>query len=181
MATVGSLVVLAILIAPVGGLRLGQPEAVARSASAPAEARAGLDALVSSGLGPGVLRPTEILAPASAVVPAPPGASSATPAAWSNGTERVIDHSSRGPAWSRMTGRRVVDTATLISGTSRPARPMLRRNGTGVNASAARLTVTVIPEKTTELPAVAAATMTASRLDRPAARSSRQRVTTSSA
>ena len=79
-----------------------------------------------------------------------------------------------------MTGSRVVETATLSRGMSIPARPMLRRNGTDVSASAARLTVTVMPENRTERPAVADAASTAARLSWPSARSSRHRVTMSS-
>jgi hypothetical protein len=90
-------------------------------------------------------------------------------------------HSSRGPSASSSTGRRVTETKMLISGMSMAARPMLRRNGTLVRASAARLTVTVTPENRTERPAVADARSTASRLPRPRPRSSRQRVTMSSA
>ena len=69
----------------------------------------------------------------------------------------------------------------LISGMSMAARPMLRRNGTLVRASAARLTATVMPENSTELPAVAEARSTAARLSSPRPRSSRHRVTMSSA
>ena len=90
-------------------------------------------------------------------------------------------HSSAGPAASSTTGSRVAETAMLISGMSMAARPMLRRNGTLVRASAARLTATVMPENSTELPAVADARSTAARLSRPRPRSSRHRVTMSSA
>ena len=90
-ATVGSLVVVAVMVAPVAGLRLGQPEATAQAASAPAEARVGLDALVASGLGPGVLRPTEVLVPVGTRVPLVIGAGVADPGAWRTSTSRVID------------------------------------------------------------------------------------------
>ena len=90
-------------------------------------------------------------------------------------------HSRAGPAASSITGRSVADTAMLSSGISMAARPMLRRNGTLVRASAARLTATVMPEYSTEFPAVAEALSTAARLPRPRPRSSRQRVTMSSA
>ncbi len=67
----GALAVLAVLIAPVFSLNLGEPQAAATAATAPAAARAGLDALTSSGIGPGVLRPTEILLPAHSPAPRP--------------------------------------------------------------------------------------------------------------
>jgi uncharacterized membrane protein YdfJ with MMPL/SSD domain len=53
----GALAILALLIVPVLSLNLGEPQATATAATAPASARAGLVALVSSGVGPGVLRP----------------------------------------------------------------------------------------------------------------------------
>ena len=90
-------------------------------------------------------------------------------------------HSSLGPIESRTTGSKVADTTTLISGMSMAASPMLRRNGTVVSASAARLTVTVMPENKTARPAVAVAVSTAAWLSRPLPRSSRHRVTMSSA
>src|SRR6201995_2486486 len=70
-------------------------------------------------------------------------------------------HSSAGPAASSTTGSRGAEAAMLISGMSIAARPMLRRNGALVRASADRLTATVIPENSTELPAVADARSTA--------------------
>ena len=69
----GALAILAVLIAPVFSLNLGEPQATATAATATASARAGLDALVTSGIGPGVLRPAEILLPAGRAVPAPGG------------------------------------------------------------------------------------------------------------
>ena len=91
----GALAVLAVLIAPVFSLNLGEPQATATAATAPAAARAGLDALTSSGIGPGVLRPTEILLPAHSTA-LPPGApiTIVTPSAWSRGGHQVAD------AWS---------------------------------------------------------------------------------
>jgi len=89
----GALVVLALLIAPVFGLNLGEPEATATAATAPVSARAGLDLLTSSGLGAGVLRPTEILLPAHAP-PLVVRATVVTPASWSRGGYQVAD------AWS---------------------------------------------------------------------------------
>ena len=97
LAAVGSLVVLGIMIVPVFSIHLGEPVATATAASAPAEARAGVEALVSSGIGAGVLRPTEVLAPASATVtaPVPAGIHVVEPAAWVAGGSRVIE------AWAR--------------------------------------------------------------------------------
>jgi len=94
-AAAGALVVLGVLIAPVAALNLGEPEAVAEAATAPASARAGLDLLTSSGIGAGVLRPTEVLLPAATSLPSPGhGFSVTAPAAWTAGGLRVDD------AWS---------------------------------------------------------------------------------
>ncbi len=71
--------------------------------------------------------------------------------------------------------------ATLSTGMSRPVYPTLRRNGTGMAISAARLTATVMPENNTERPAVSRAMRTASSGEAPLPRSSRQRVTISKA
>ena len=91
----GALAVLAVLIAPVFSLNLGEPQATATAATAPAGARAGLDALVASGIGPGVLRPTEILLPAGRALPAPGDRITViTPAAWAGNGLRIVD------AWS---------------------------------------------------------------------------------
>lgn len=68
----------------------------------------------------------------------------------------------------------------LITGITMPPKPMLLIRGTSTTTSATRLTVTVIPEASTARPAVATAVTTASSFDRPRARSSRQRETTSS-
>jgi len=63
--------------------------------SAARSSRAGLDALTSSGIGSGVLRPAEILLPAHAATPAPGDHVTVTaPAAWARGGLRVAD------AWS---------------------------------------------------------------------------------
>jgi len=95
VAAVASLAVLGALIAPVFALNLGEPEAAAAAATAPPAARAGLAELTGSGLGAGVLRPTEILLPVAAALPsAGSGISVTAPAAWSHGGYRVVD------AWS---------------------------------------------------------------------------------
>ena len=94
-AAAGALAVLGLLIAPVAALNLGEPEAAATAATAPAPARAGLDLLTSSGIGAGVLRPTEVILPATASLPPPGGGISVTaPAAWTADGLRVAD------AWS---------------------------------------------------------------------------------
>ncbi|QMU80228.1 MMPL family transporter [Streptacidiphilus sp. PB12-B1b] len=94
-ATLGSLAVLALLITPVFSLNLGEPQATATAATAPAEARAGLADLTGAGIGPGVLRPTEVLAPVGPqALDAGPGITSVAPQAWTRGGLRVID------AWS---------------------------------------------------------------------------------
>jgi len=59
-------VLLAVLIAPVFSLNLGEPQAAATAATAPAAARAGLGVLTSSGIGPGVLRPPRSCSPCTA-------------------------------------------------------------------------------------------------------------------
>ena len=91
----GALAILAVLIVPVFSLNLGEPQATATAATAPAGARAGLDALVASGLGPGVLRPAEILLPAGRDVPAPGGRITVvSPAAWTRDGLHIVN------AWS---------------------------------------------------------------------------------
>ncbi len=80
------------------------------------------------------------------------------------------------------TGSSVIATATLTSGMSMPAMPMLRRKGTGNATSASSEMPTVVPLKTTARPACCIALTTACSLDcPPRRRSSRQRTTTSSA
>ena len=62
------------------------------------------------------------------------------------------------------TGSRVTATATLTSGISMPAMPMLRRKGTGRTTSASSEMPTVVPLKTTARPACCIALTTASSL-----------------
>ena len=93
---------------------------------------------------------------------------------------RSRGQSSRGPAVARMTGSSVIATTTDTSGTSTPAKPTLRSIGTGSTISDSSPMPTVSPENTTDRPACAIAAATAASLSRPAARSSRHRVTTSS-
>ncbi|HET9972739.1 MAG TPA: MMPL family transporter [Streptosporangiaceae bacterium] len=91
-AAAGALAVLAVLITPVFSLNLGEPQAIATAATAPASARAGLDALVSSGIGPGVLRPAEILFPTGAGGPAlGHRVTMVSPAAWTRDGQRITD------------------------------------------------------------------------------------------
>ena len=92
----GALAILAVLTIPVVSLNLGEPQATATAVTAPAGARAGLDALVASGIGPGVLRPTEILLPASRAAP-PPGdrITVVSPIAWARDGRHIAD------AWSQ--------------------------------------------------------------------------------
>jgi len=91
----GALAILAVLIAPVFSVNLGEPQATATAATAPASARAGLDALVTSGIGTGVLRPAEILLPAGRDVPAPGGRITVvSPAAWTRDGLHIVN------AWS---------------------------------------------------------------------------------
>ena len=74
----------------------------------------------------------------------------------------------------------MIAASTLTRGISMPPTPTLRRNGSGSATSAQRPMATVVPLKTTAWPAVSIARCTAAALSRPAARSSRQRVTISS-
>jgi RND superfamily putative drug exporter len=91
-AAVGSLVLVCVLVAPVFSLELGAPQARATALTAPADARAGYEQLVSSGVGPGVLRPAEILLPAGgAPLPESSGIRVAAPAAWMRDGRRVLD------------------------------------------------------------------------------------------
>lgn len=91
-AAVGSLVALAVLISPVFGLNVGEPQASATAATAPADAKAGYDALVDSGVGAGVLRPTEIVTRSdSARFTAPAGVTAVAPEDWSRGGTRITD------------------------------------------------------------------------------------------
>ena len=99
-SALGSLVLLGLLIVPVFSINLGEPLATSTAASAPPEARAGVEALAASGIGVGVLRPTEILASARATVAplssrAPEDVDIVEPAAWTQGLSRVIE------AWAR--------------------------------------------------------------------------------
>lgn len=91
IAAAGALVILGLLIAPVADLNLGQPQATATAATATAQARAGLDDLMVSGIGSGVLRPTEILMPAQSTLPAADQITAVAPDAWSRGGQRVVD------------------------------------------------------------------------------------------
>jgi RND superfamily putative drug exporter len=61
IATIASLAILGALIAPVFSMHLGEPQARATAITAPADAHAGYEQIVQSGLGAGILRPTEIL------------------------------------------------------------------------------------------------------------------------
>lgn len=87
--------VLGVLIAPAFSLNLGEPQATATAATAPAAARAGRDALTESGIGPGVLRSTEILLPAhGTALPPRTHITVVAPRAWTRGGRQVAD------AWS---------------------------------------------------------------------------------
>ena len=80
---------------------------------------------------------------------------------WRDRRGRVWRRSSRGPIVARTTGSSVIATATLTSGISMPAMPMLRRNGTGRATSASSEIATVVPLKTTARPACCMALTTA--------------------
>ncbi len=87
----------------------------------------------------------------------------------------------RGPTVASSTGSSVMATAMDTNGMKKPATAMFRRNGTGTTSTASRLIATVNPENTTARPAAPTALRTAVGLSAPLSRSSRQRVTTSSA
>ncbi|WP_199314822.1 MMPL family transporter [Streptomyces cadmiisoli] len=80
--TAGSLALIAALIIPGFSLQLGQPQAAAQATTASAQASAGLQALTDSGIGAGVLRPTEVVLPAGRSLTAPDGITLVRPAAW---------------------------------------------------------------------------------------------------
>ncbi|WP_432019818.1 MMPL family transporter [Streptomyces sp. 1222.5] len=94
-ATCGALALVAALIIPVVSLQLGQPQAAAQATSASSEARAGLKTLTDSGIGAGVLRPTEILLPADRTITAPGQTTVIHPGTWSHDGLRIA------AAWGR--------------------------------------------------------------------------------
>ncbi len=103
VATVVSSVALLVIAAPVLHLSLSAPDSRALARSATAPARAGVDALVGSGLGTGMLDPLEVLLPgpgpaggarsagAAGAAVTPDGASSVAPTGWTAGDRRVVD------------------------------------------------------------------------------------------
>ena len=93
---------------------------------------------------------------------------------------RSRGQSTRGPMPPSRAGRRVRLTATETTGMSMPPMPTLRRPGTGSTTRAIRPMPTVRPLSAITRPAVAIAMVTAVWLSAPLARSSRQRVTSSS-
>src|SRR6185437_2339540 len=93
---------------------------------------------------------------------------------------RFRGQSRRGPTDARITGSSVTATSTDTSGTSTPPYPTLRSIGTGSTIIDTSPIATVSPENTTARPACSIATVTASAFERPAERSSRHRLTTSS-
>jgi RND superfamily putative drug exporter len=97
IATIASLAVLGALIAPVLSLHLGEPQARATAITAPADARAGYERIVNSGLGAGILRPTEIFhdGPPPIGTLHHAGVSAVAPSNWRSGADRIVD------AWTR--------------------------------------------------------------------------------
>lgn len=104
LAALTSAGLLLVIAAPVAHLSLSAPDSRALARSAVAPARAGVEALVGSGLGTGMLDPLEVLVPAGSTVAAvtPAGASSVSPArvstpgppatgSWVAGQRRVVD------------------------------------------------------------------------------------------
>ncbi|SEN74013.1 MMPL family transporter [Actinacidiphila rubida] len=120
IAAAGSLALLGLLIAPVAGLTLGEPQARATASTASADARSGFEALDTSGIGAGVLRPTEVLMPADGAYIAPEGTSATAPAAWRRGGLKVVD------AWS---------PADASSGAGKDALGRIRQSVAGVPGS----------------------------------------------
>ncbi|MFE4703356.1 MMPL family transporter [Streptomyces sp. NPDC056738] len=99
-ATCGAMALMAALIIPVFSLQLGQPTAAAQAASASAEARAGLKTLTDSGIGAGVLRPTEILLPADRSITAPAQTTVIQPASWNRDGMHIVSGWGRDDATS---------------------------------------------------------------------------------
>ena len=97
-------------------------------------------------------------------------------------SRRFRGQSNFGPIVANTTGSSVTATATLTSAINSPAMPMLRMNGTGRASSASSEIATVVPLKTTAVPAWRIAFRTAiSFVTSGRCLSSRHRTTTSSA
>lgn len=94
--------------------------------------------------------------------------------------ERRRGQSSFGPSFDSTAGSRVSATSVAVEGMNRPDMPMPRTSEFGTTMSANRPSEATRPLNQTECPARFMAARTAASLVRPAARSSRQRVTTSS-
>ena len=93
---------------------------------------------------------------------------------------RSRGQSTRGPMPPSRAGKSVTTTTIETRGMSIPPMPVDRSPGTGSTMSAISPMATVMPESTTERPAVSTALTTAAWLSAPRARSSRQRVTSNS-
>ena len=98
---------------------------------------------------------------------------------WSGGTTRPSRI--RRPAIASSAGTRVSPASRATTTTATPAAPMARNVGSSKVNSADRQTATVSAEKAIVRPAVAAVRSTAAGTSAPAARSSRNRLTMSSA
>ncbi len=97
-------------------------------------------------------------------------------------SRRLRGQSNLGPTVASTTGSNVTATATLTSAIISPAMPMLRMNGTGSTSRASNEIATVVPLKTTAVPACCIAFRTAaSFVTSGRCSSSRQRTTTRSA
>ena len=97
-------------------------------------------------------------------------------------SRRFRGQSNLGPIVASTTGSNVTATATLTSAIISPATPILRMSGTGRASSASSEIATVVPLKTTAVPACCIAFRTAiSFVTSGCCRSSRQRTTTRSA
>ncbi len=120
LAALLSLAVLGTLIAPVLSLHLGEPQARATASTAPPAARSGYEQLVRSGLGAGVLRPTEILyrGPAPTRALARAGIAVIAPAGWRSGAERVADAWTPADASTAAGARALVRIRTALAGRS---------------------------------------------------------------
>jgi RND superfamily putative drug exporter len=110
VATLASLALLGALIAPAFSMHLGEPQARATAVTAPADARAGYEQIIKSGLGAGILRPTEILyhQGASPVLRLQHrDVLAIAPASWRAGVDRIAD------AWSTADASTATGTRAL--------------------------------------------------------------------
>ena len=93
LAAVVSAAALLVVASPVLSLSLAQSDARSLAPAASAPVRGGVEALLDSGIGTGVLTPLEVLVPAGTAPGAltPADATSVAPATWTDGGQAVVD------------------------------------------------------------------------------------------